>query len=119
MAAKGLHLDKMARYFAWFDRGEPMQNVRFRLEPVTREDDWVTQEEREGYLEMGWEYLDTWENLYRIYRADDPDPVPLMYQAGYLTIRDADPMTGEYTLAVPNGEVRYGLEKGLLPAWTA
>ena len=72
MAARGLHLDKMARYFAWFDRGEPMEHVRFRLEPVTREDDWVTQEEREGFREMGWEYLDTWENLYRIYRADDP-----------------------------------------------
>lgn len=72
MAAKGLHLDKMAKYFAWFDRGEPMENVRFRLEPVTKEDDWVTAEEREGFLEMGWAYLDTWENLYRIYRADDP-----------------------------------------------
>lgn len=72
MAAKGLHLCKMAKYFAWFDRGEPMENVRFRLEPVTKEEDWVTQEEREGFLEMGWEYLDTWENLYRIYRADDP-----------------------------------------------
>ena len=72
MAAKGLHLDKMAKYFAWFDRGEPMENVRFRVEPVTKEDDWVTAEEREGFREMGWDYLDTWENLYRIYRADDP-----------------------------------------------
>ena len=51
------------------------------------------------------------------YRADDPDPIPLMFQAGYLTIRDADPATGEYTLAVPNGEVRDGLVEGLLPAW--
>ena len=73
MAAKGLHLDKMAKYFAWFDRGEPMENVRFRLEPVTKEDDWVTPEEREGFRAMGWEYLDTWERLYRIYRADDPE----------------------------------------------
>lgn len=72
MAAKGLHLDKMAKYFAWFDRGEPMENVRFRLEPVTKEDDWVTPEEREDFRAMGWEYLDTWERLYRIYRADDP-----------------------------------------------
>ena len=51
------------------------------------------------------------------YRVDDPDPIPLMFQAGYLTIRSADPWTGEYTLAVPNAEVRYGLTKGLLPAW--
>ena len=51
------------------------------------------------------------------YRADDPDPIPLMFQAGYLTIRSADPRTDRYTLAVPNAEVRYGLEEGLLPAW--
>jgi len=51
------------------------------------------------------------------YRADDPDPVPLMFQAGYLTITAHDPLTGEYELAVPNGEVRYGLEESLLPAW--
>ncbi|MBR2065528.1 MAG: AAA family ATPase, partial [Kiritimatiellae bacterium] len=51
------------------------------------------------------------------YRADDPDPVPLMFQAGYLTIRDADPRTGRYALAVPNGEVEWGLTRSLLPAW--
>ena len=51
------------------------------------------------------------------YRADDPDPVPLMFQSGYLTVRSVDPITGEYALAVPNGEVRYGLEKSLLPVY--
>ncbi|MBP3883666.1 MAG: ATP-binding protein [Olsenella sp.] len=51
------------------------------------------------------------------YRGDDPDPIPLMFQAGYLTIRAADPATDEYALAVPNGEVRYGLVESLLPAW--
>ena len=51
------------------------------------------------------------------YRADDPDPIPLMFQAGYLTIRSSDPRTGRYALAVPNGEVRDGLAEGLLPAW--
>jgi len=51
------------------------------------------------------------------YRADDPDPVPLLFQTGYLTIRSADPATGEYALVVPNGEVRQGLEESLLPAW--
>ncbi len=51
------------------------------------------------------------------YHADDPDPIPLMFQAGYLTISSADVAFGEYTLAVPNGEVLYGLTRGLLPAW--
>ncbi len=51
------------------------------------------------------------------YRADDPDPVPLMFQAGYLTVRAYQRRTRRYTLAVPNGEVRDGLEECLLPAW--
>jgi hypothetical protein len=51
------------------------------------------------------------------YRADDPDPIPLLFQAGYLTIRSYDPSTGEYELTVPNGEVEWGLLKSLLPAW--
>ena len=51
------------------------------------------------------------------YRADDLDPVPLLFQAGYLTICSADVLLGEYALAVPNGEVRYGLAENLLPAW--
>ena len=50
------------------------------------------------------------------YRADDPDPIPLLFQAGYLTIRSYDPSTGEYELTVPNGEVEWGLLKSLLPA---
>lgn len=51
------------------------------------------------------------------YRADDPDPVPLLFQAGYLTIRDYDQRSGRYRLAVPNGEVEWGLMESLLPAW--
>ena len=51
------------------------------------------------------------------YRADDPDPVPLLYQTGYLTIASFDPLFGEYALAVPNGEVEWGLVESLLPAW--
>ena len=48
------------------------------------------------------------------YRAEDPDPVPLMYQAGYLTIKDHDSAARMYELGVPNGEVRYGLSESLL-----
>ena len=51
------------------------------------------------------------------YRADDPDPVPLMFQAGYLTIHAANPRIGRYALAVPNREVRYGLAESLLADW--
>ena len=37
------------------------------------------------------------------------DAVPILYQSGYLTIKDYDRETREYTLGIPNGEVRRGL----------
>ena len=51
------------------------------------------------------------------YRADDNDPIPLLFQSGYLTIRAYDAPTGEYELGVPNGEVKWGLLESLLPSW--
>jgi hypothetical protein len=46
-------------------------------------------------------------------------PLPFLYQAGYLTIK-AYPGTGDkYILGVPNGEVRIGLMKNLIPLYTA
>ena len=43
------------------------------------------------------------------------DALPLLYQSGYLTIKDYDRIGEEYTLSIPNKEVRVGLTKGLLP----
>jgi hypothetical protein len=45
-------------------------------------------------------------------------PLPLLYQAGYLTIKDYDPESSLYTLAIPNSEVRVGLLKNLMPLYT-
>ena len=36
------------------------------------------------------------------------NPLPVLYQSGYLTIKDYDPEYMEYTLAYPNEEVRLG-----------
>jgi hypothetical protein len=44
-------------------------------------------------------------------------PLPLLYQAGYLTIKDYDPESSVYTLAIPNSEVRVGLLKNILPLY--
>ncbi len=41
--------------------------------------------------------------------------VPLLYQSGYITIKDYDRASRLYTLDVPNNEVRTGLMEGLLP----
>ena len=41
--------------------------------------------------------------------------MPLLYQSGYLTIKDYDPQLGLYTLDIPNKEIRIGLYDSLLP----
>jgi hypothetical protein len=43
------------------------------------------------------------------------NPVPLLYQTGYLTIKDYDTKSMNYTLTFPNEEVKYGFLKSLLP----
>ena len=44
--------------------------------------------------------------------------LPLLYQSGYLTIKDYDKELDIYTLSIPNQEVRIGLTKGLVPVYT-
>lgn len=44
--------------------------------------------------------------------------LPLLYQSGYLTIKDYDRESLIYTLTIPNQEVRIGYAKGLLPVYT-
>lgn len=45
------------------------------------------------------------------------DALPLLYQSGYLTIKDYDFESDTYTLSIPNQEVRVGYTRGLLPAY--
>ena len=46
------------------------------------------------------------------------DALPLLYQSGYLTIKSYDRLMQEYTLGIPNKEVRVGFTEGLLPTVT-
>ncbi len=41
--------------------------------------------------------------------------IPLLYQSGYITIKDYDARLDLYTLDIPNKEVRLGLMESLLP----
>ena len=43
--------------------------------------------------------------------------LPLLYQSGYLTIKDYDKESEMYTLSIPNQEVRIGFTRGLLPVY--
>ena len=46
------------------------------------------------------------------------DALPLLYQSGYLTIKNYDADSQLYTLSIPNQEVRIGFVEGLLPIYT-
>ena len=46
------------------------------------------------------------------------DVIALLYQSGYLTIKDYDRELDSYTLGIPNNDVRIGLSKSLLPLVT-
>ena len=43
--------------------------------------------------------------------------MPLLYQSGYITIKDYDREFNYYTLDVPNKEVKVGLTKALIPSY--
>jgi len=60
--------------------------------------------------------LQSTEALLSDYRVENPDPIPLLYQTGYLTIVD---YTEEdvYTLGLPNEEVRYAFLQSLMPEY--
>jgi hypothetical protein len=45
------------------------------------------------------------------------NPLPVLYQSGYLTIKDYDPMMQFYTLGYPNEEVRLGVVRSLIPTY--
>ena len=44
--------------------------------------------------------------------------LPLLFQSGYVTIKDYERETESYILSIPNKEVRVGLVDGLIPAYT-
>ena len=52
------------------------------------------------------------------YRAESRNPIPLIYQSGYLTIKDYDRRFNNYLLDFPNDEVRYGFINFLVPFYT-
>lgn len=48
----------------------------------------------------------------------DENPLPLLYQSGYLTLKSYDARFNEYRLGFPNREVEQGFIKYLLPFYT-
>ncbi len=52
------------------------------------------------------------------YRSDNPNPIPLFFQTGYLTIKKYDQKLRTYYLGYPNDEVRYSFLECLVPYFT-
>ena len=53
------------------------------------------------------------------YRVEMNNPIPLIYQSGYLTIKDYDPRFKNYMLEFPNEEVKYGFISYLVPFYSS
>lgn len=51
-------------------------------------------------------------------RADVNNPIPMVYQSGYLTIKKFDERFNTYTLGFPNEEVKYGFLNFAMPFYT-
>ncbi len=48
------------------------------------------------------------------YRADEKNPLPILFQTGYLTIKDYNTQADLYRLGFPNDEVRYAFLENLV-----
>jgi len=59
------------------------------------------------------------ENALQDYRPDMQNPLPILFQSGYLTIKSYDKQFGLYKLGFPNDEVKYGFLDNLVPVYTS
>lgn len=62
--------------------------------------------------------IETDSSSFAEYRVETNNPLPLIYQSGYLTIKDYDRRFGSYLLKFPNDEVQYAFLKFLIPFYT-
>ena len=59
------------------------------------------------------------ESAFSEYRVAENNPIPLIYQSDYLTIKDYDERFHLYTLRFPNDEVKYGFLDFITPFYTS
>lgn len=88
----------------WFETGTPtflvhqLQKANYRLDEMTEE-------------KLSADTLNSIDIM-------DENPLPLLYQSGYLTIKDYDARFKNFRLGFPNREVREGFVKYLVPYYT-
>ena len=89
----------------WFSTGTPTFLVNYLKESQYFIPD------LDGNVELSESGLQT-------YRAVARDALPILFQAGYLTIKEYISDLRLYRLGFPNDEVRYGFLENLLPAYS-
>ena len=89
----------------WFSTGTPTFLVNYLKEAHYYIPD------LDGKVELDEEGLQT-------YRAVAQDALPILFQAGYLTIKEYIQEARMYRLGFPNDEVRYGFLRNVLPAYS-
>ena len=89
----------------WFETGTPTFLVNYLKETHYFIPD------LDGNIELDEEGLQT-------YRVVAQDTLPILFQAGYLTIKEYIKDVRLYRLGFPNNEVRYGFLHNLLPAYS-
>ena len=97
---------KVFRSF-WFSTGTPTFLVR------------TLQHQKEICIRDILENAEMSENALQDYRPDMNNPIPILFQSGYLTLKDYDERMGLYKLGFPNDEVKYGFLDNLVPAYTS
>lgn len=70
-AQKGWFLRAVGFIGLYFTKGEP-KNIRYRLEPIDSHHPSLDQEQLDYYASCGWQFVWDVEELYHIFRTDDP-----------------------------------------------
>lgn len=86
----------------WFKTGTPSFLVK-----AMQKADFDVKEMEDGVSVLNEEFSE--------YRFNYQSIIPLLYQSGYLTIKDYDSSFGTYTLMFPNHEVKYSFLNFLMP----
>ena len=98
-------LDSQAFKDYWFETGTPtilveaLKKSNYNLEELTQE-------------EVTADLLGSIDSM-------DKNPLPLIYQSGYLTVKDYDEEFQSYRLGFPNHEVERGFTRFLVPYYTS
>ena len=90
----------------WFSTGTPTFLVNYL------KDAYYNIPDLDGKVELD-------ESMLNEYRADTKNPIPILFQSGYLTIKEYIEEVNMYRLGFPNDEVRYGFLKNLFPSYSS